>query len=218
MAMTNSGIEVNAIPINFDHLNEALKGMADHDTRGKKWMKDAFMRAGTEAFKPVVRASRSFAPRGRTGNTKRYLTATRGYYNHEPKVGKSGKVNKSSKNQYMIDTTLSPKFDQANRSKTWRGKSLRYPFMNEVGVPSQTYGRMSREPYRNLHTVHRKAPRKAMAFMHRGLGTSANRVVNIWAKRMNFYIGLYAKTTYKSLRGARTNYINTRGGKGKKWL
>lgn len=218
MARSKGTVEVVAIPENFDHLNDALAGMADHETRGKRWMKDAFMRSGTEAFKPVVRASRKYAPSGKTGNTKRHLTATRGFYNHEPKIGKSGKLNKSSNNQYLIATTLSPRFDQDNKSKTWRGRSLRYPFMNEVGVPPQTYGRLSRAPYRNLHSVRREAPRKQMAFMHKGLGTSANRVVSIWKKRMKFYVDLYAKTTYKTLRGARNNYVKTKGGKGSKWL
>lgn len=218
MIKTKSTASVTTEWHGFHHLNDALKSMADDETRGKKWMQHAFMKAGTDAFKPVVRASRKYAPSGKTGNTKRHLTQTRGYYNHAPKVGKSGRLNKSSKNQYMIATTLSPRFDQDNKSKTWRGRSLRYPFMNEVGVPAQTYGRMSRAPYRNLHSVKRKAPRNQMAFMHKGLGTSANRVVGIWKKRMKFYVDLYAKTTYKTLRGATNNYIKTKGGGGNKWL
>lgn len=211
-------VEISTIGVGFETLNKSLASMAGGDERGRKWMRDSFMRTGREAFKHVVFAAKAKAPVGETGLLRRSLTMTRGYFNFDPSVGKRG-VNKRSRNMYKIQTTLSKDFDNQNKSRTWRGRSFRYPFAVEAGVKPQKYARFSPEPNRTLHIVNRKAPRNPQRYQHSALGAQAGRVVNVWAKRMGHYIGLYARTRYKTLRTASSAYIAGRGTpKGNKWI
>ncbi len=203
--------EVTTSAIGIKDTNKALENMADE--RGKKWKRDAFMKSGFESFQHAVRKSRANAPVGETGLTKRSITSTRGYYNKRIRTTSSGKITKRTRNEYSISTTLKNSFN-AKAPKNRKGQAVRYPFMNEVGVPAQTYTRISKNGM--LHSVTRKASRNPLLFQHRALGTTANKVVSTWNRKFSFYLDLYAKSTYATLRGAHSAFIRT-GGVGSKW-
>jgi hypothetical protein len=206
--------EVTTSAIGLKDTNKALKNMADE--RGKKWKRDAMMKSGFESFQHAVKKAKSNAPVGETGLTRRSITSTRGYYNKNVKVYKSGRITKKSRNEYTIGTTLKNTFN-SRAPKNRKGQAVRYPFMNEVGVKAQTYVRISSKG--NIHTVNRKAARKPLLFQHRALGQTANRVVSTWNRKFSFFIGLYAKSTYASLKSAHSAFIRAGGkiqsGKGK---
>lgn len=209
-------ISVIASGIGLKDTREALKNMADE--RGQKWKRAAMLKAGFNAFQHAVKKSKSNAPVGETGLTKRSITSTRGYYNGKVSTYKSGRITKRSRNEYTIGTTLKRTFDN-KAPKNRKGQSLRYPFMNEVGVKAQTYVRISKNG--NMHTVNRKAARNPLLFQHRALGQTARRVVSTWDRQFSFFLSLYAKSTYATLKTAHAAFIRAGGniqtGKGK-WL
>ncbi len=177
----------------FKHLQKALYEMGDE--RGVKWKRSAMLKAGDIAFRPVVYGARALAP-VKTGYLRRNLVASRARYNKNPDkaFGARGKLRKGYKHEYTIGTTLKSSF-----------KGPRYPFMLEVGVPSQTYERKAHtrlgKPVKAT-TVTRTAPRKPLLFQHRALGSNANKVVELWKSSMSYHIGLYSKSTFATLNKA----------------
>ncbi|EDM66145.1 hypothetical protein PE36_00070 [Moritella sp. PE36] len=207
-------LQITSNAIGVDHLNKALKGMTDE--RGLNWKRTAMLRAGKDAFNVVNYAARNKSPFA-TGLTKRSLTLTKGIYNKiggkVSPISKSGKVKKGKKQEYRIATTLKESFnDSAPEDR--KGRPVRYPFMNEVGVAPQTYARVSTNG--KLHLVKRKAPRKQLLFQHRALGQNADKVVSIWIRKMDYYLSFYAKSTYATLKSAERNFRRT-GGQGNRW-
>ncbi len=211
-------IVVTTVAVGINHLQSALKALADDGSeggkRGKRWMRNAMLKSGKSAFQIAIEASAQLAP-VKTGLAARSLTSTNGIYYDQPRVNRSGRLAGSKyKQQYTIQSTLSSAFANSAQ-KDRKGRAKRYPFMLEVGVPSQKYERVSSKGV--LHIVDRQAPRNVMAFQHRGLGATSTRVVRRWNRRMAFYLGLFAKSTYATLGGALRSYKRT-GGKGRKWL
>ncbi len=208
-------LEISSNAIGVSHLNEALKGLTDE--RGIKWKRTAMLKAGVDAFNVVRYSARSKSP-FLSGLTKRSLTITKGKYNKISGVSKaftsSGKIRSGKNVEYHIATTLKSSFD-SSAPKNRKGKAVRYPFINEVGVPPSSYQRISKNG--KLHTVRRTAERKPLLFQHKALGQNASRVVSIWVAKMSYYIGLYSKSTYKTLSSADKSFKRT-GGSGKKWL
>ncbi|MET2973378.1 hypothetical protein, partial [Vibrio harveyi] len=84
-----------------------------------------------------------------------------------------------------------------------------------VGIPPQNYHRISKKGL--LHTVSRKAHREPLLFQHRALGATADKVLSTWTRNMRYFIGLYTRSTYKTLEGAHRAFVRT-GGKGNKWI
>lgn len=204
--------EIQASALGIQDTINAIDKMADK--RGRNWKRSAFLKSGYEAFKPAVRKARANASLfSNTGLTSRSLVSSKGRYNRNYKTTQSGVTRKGYNHEYTIGTTLSPAFGQ-KAPKNRKGKVVRYPFMSEVGVPPQRYARISKDG--NLHHVDRKASRSPQLFQHKALGATADKVVSTWGRNMNFYVGLFAKSEYATLRGAHNNFIKT-GGKGKKW-
>ncbi|MDK9763962.1 hypothetical protein KI743_18305 [Vibrio sp. D420a] len=169
-----------------DHLNESLKGLADE--RGRLWKKNAFQKAGREAFKPVLANARRLAPVN-GGLTAKALTTSSRYRNKPPK-----KLGFAA--EYHIGTTLGAKFNR-EAPRNSRGKPIRYPFMQEVGIPPQVYTR--RSILGNAHKVNREANRRPLLFQHRSLAANKTKVVDIFVYKAGQYVDLYAQTQYAKL-------------------
>ncbi len=207
-------VDITSSAIGVSHLNDALKNMGD--ARGIKWKRAAMIRAGKDAFNVVNYSARSKSP-FLTGLTRRSLTLTKGKYNkigaNTSPVTRTGRVKRGKKSEYHIATTLKDSF-KSKAPKDRKGRPVRYPFMNELGVEPRKYDRISKSG--TLHKVNREASRKPILFQHRALGQNADRVVSVWVKKMDYYLGLYAKSTYKTLSGADRAFRRT-GGRGRKW-
>ncbi len=189
---------INSIKVDIQGLaetNRALKAMTDE--KGTLWKKKSFQVAGKKAMRPVLSAAKRNAPFGKrtdewntAGLTRNTLTLRSHYKNKPPSSGKY-------KPEYTIYTTLSPKFESLAYTAKTRKSAYRYPFAQEVGIPTGTYERQSRSgkkfPYK------RKAPRKALAFQSRALGSNAQKVVNIFVGSLRQNISLFAKKQYDKL-------------------
>lgn len=178
------------IKMNSSYLFHALQNMQDKE--GKKWKRAAFSRAGSNAFKPVKQAIRARAPY-LSGLTKRSI-GQRSKYNRMPSQATSSKpvTSKGFRHEYMIYNTLTPTFYR-NAPKDKKGRAARYPFMQEVGIPAQTYTRSDGTK------VKRTAQRKPLLFMHRGLAAAAPRAERTFKQDLGRFLNLYAKKQYSSL-------------------
>lgn len=170
----------------LDHLQKSLVNL--RDDRGAKWKRAAFNRAGKDAFAIVLRKAQSFAPMGKSGLTVNTMTTKASFKTRPPQRKRAPR--------YSIYTTYGAKFNK-QAPRDYKNRPVRYPFMNEVGVPPQTYFRKSK--LGNIHPVKREASRKPLLFQHRALGSTANRVVDIFTTNLGYYIDLAANTEYKTL-------------------
>lgn len=185
MALDNVKVTLNG----HTHLSKALNNLADE--KGRKWKRQAFRKAGKDAFTPVISAAKAFAPRGKTGLTKNTITTSSRYnFNARKRAGKFA-------SEFTIYTTYGAKFNRRTQ-RDRRGRPVRYPFMNEVGIPPQTYLRRLRGKTVLTHAT-RSAPRNALGFQSRALGSTANKAVGIFTSNLDKYIGLYSKREYDSL-------------------
>ncbi|CAH6914033.1 conserved hypothetical protein [Vibrio chagasii] len=213
--------DVSTIAVGLESTMKALNQLADE--RGRKWKKKAMMMAGKKAFKPVVSAAITQAPR-RTGLTKAALASTKGKYNPNAtkKVTARGKIRKGGNNEYFIATTTRDSY--ANKFPlNSKGQRIRYPFILELGVKPGVYQRQAH--VRNGHWVkahqyNRIKPRNPFLFQHRALDLNKTRMISIWTKQMDYYISLYSKTTYKSLNTAIKAHERSMitGRKSSKWV
>lgn len=192
----------------------AINDLAD-DTHGRKWKKDAFEVAGRKAFKPVVDGAKQRAPFGKnnTGKSKATAGLTRrsirsvDVFNTNPSIaigkytrGKLGKV--EARSRYTISTALFKTFENAApkyQSGPRKGKEVRYPFMNELGVEPGTYQRKTPNGV-GMQTVNRKAPRNPLYFQNRSLEANTSTLQVTFSKEIGKAIDNYANARGRTLR------------------